>query len=278
MMIEPQSDFHNTINACELGAGGGVTSIVLSPNTTTKTMSMSDAFTATARTAATQTHGKHVRVSPDDPFARKTMGHKRLRSSIRVTFDLTNPDFLDGSEQAREEYHQEVLVSEDPPLADLWIGNEGKRRAKAVVQHFKKALAEQQRAEHDDTTTTSPPPSFYLHHFQQALTITQSDGKLDSHLVRSISMDSPARGLEHYILPNMNQSRRRVVKMILRAQSRLPPHTNPEQKAFLLREVSKNLSKPSRRIAQLLGIGDAKVLVDMLLSDTNMMACHNSTL
>jgi hypothetical protein len=260
MIVPQQADFHHAV-ACQHHELEAVKSAAPATTSSSRMASLSDAFDANNLLRNGVIHGRVI--SPEDPFTRKVASHKRQRSSRkRVTFDL---NMTSGAGSLNERRIEEVLVSREQ-LKDLWIGNESKRRAKTVVDRFKQTLAKEKEAtETEDNTSVCS--SSYLNHFQQALTITQSDEKLDS-LVRAISMDSPARGLEHFILPHVNQTRRRAVKLILRAQSRLPSHTPPEQKAFLLREVSKNLSKPSRRIAQLLGIGDAKVLVDMLLADT----------
>lgn len=184
-------------------------------------------------------------VSPD-AVCRKTINLSRKRKSSKmVSFDLS----------IIQEHFSRVEITDDD-VCELWHGSETRRRAKADAAAFRGASRD--APENDIESCT------YLEHFKQALTITQSNGKLDD-LVRTMSVDSPARGLEPTIVPGLMEARRRRIAMILRAQKRLPPQATPEQKAYLLREVSRNLSTPSRRLAQLLGVGDAKVVIDDLL-------------
>jgi hypothetical protein len=99
----------------------------------------------------------------------------------------------------------------------------------------------------------------YVSKFHQALHLCSSNGRLEN--VPLIS-DVPVRGLEQCLFPDLIHARLLVVSKVLRAQRKLPAKISPEQQALLLGVVSKNLTRPSRRVARLLGIGDARVAAD----------------
>ncbi len=189
-------------------------------------------------------------VQVSDPCARKDTKHNHNLHKRNVVFDL---DVI-------PEYSNPVAEITDEEMRNMWYGIETRRQARATVVALKAQLSTTTSKDEDQTTCS------YIEHFQEALTVSQSpDGKLDS-ILRKMSMDTPVRGLEHCMFPEIAHSRRRVIHKILRAQARLPPHASPGQRAFLLREVSMNLTRPSRRIAQLLAIGDAKVVLDEMLA------------
>jgi hypothetical protein len=96
----------------------------------------------------------------------------------------------------------------------------------------------------------------YIGKFHEALHLCSSNGRLEN--VPLIS-DVPVRGLEQCMFPDLMHARLLVVSKVLRAQRKLPANISLEQQALLLSAVSKNLTRPSRRVARLLGIGDARV-------------------
>jgi hypothetical protein len=99
----------------------------------------------------------------------------------------------------------------------------------------------------------------YTSKFHAALHLCSSDGRLEN--VPLIS-DVPVRGLEQCMFPGLTHVRLLVVRKVLRAQRKLPAKSSPEQQALLLGAVSKKLTRPSRRVARLLGIGDARVAAE----------------
>jgi hypothetical protein len=99
----------------------------------------------------------------------------------------------------------------------------------------------------------------YISKFHEALHLCSSNGRLEN--VPLVS-DVPVRGLEQSMFPHLIHARLLVVSKLLRAQSKLPANTSPEQQAFLLSAVSQNWTRPSRRVARLLGIGDARVAAE----------------
>lgn len=193
-------------------------------------------------------------MSPD-PCIRKRVKHSRSRPNTRnVTFDLN---------LVREYSSQLEITSED--MGILWHGSETRKRARATVVALRSEASKAPQGDEPATTNS------YIDYFQQALTLSNTpDGNVDN-LLSKMSMDSPARGLEQSLFPEITEGRRRVIQKILKAQSRLPPHASPGQKAFLLREVSRHLTRPSRRLAQLLAVGDAKVVLDDILAARSAM-------
>jgi hypothetical protein len=99
----------------------------------------------------------------------------------------------------------------------------------------------------------------YISKFHKAFHLCRSKGRLEN--VPLIS-DDPVRGLEQCLFPALIHARLLVVSKVLRAQIKLPAKTSPEQQALLLSAVSKNWTRPSRRVARLLGIGDARVAAE----------------
>ena len=101
----------------------------------------------------------------------------------------------------------------------------------------------------------------YSEKFKEALDIcTNSSGQLEN--VPLVS-NSPARGLENYIFPELVQQRKRVIRAVLNAQRKLPRGLSVDHRSKLLNATSKHLTRPSRRLARLLAIGDAKVVAEM---------------
>ncbi|KAG7364082.1 hypothetical protein IV203_037284 [Nitzschia inconspicua] len=69
--------------------------------------------------------------------------------------------------------------------------------------------------------------------------------------------DSPVRGLEQKIFPGTVRARQDIIRKVVAAQDKLPSHLPKEQQSKLLRAASQNLTRGSRMIARLNGIGDA---------------------
>jgi hypothetical protein len=99
----------------------------------------------------------------------------------------------------------------------------------------------------------------YISKFHEALHLCSSIGHLEDVPMLS---NFPVCGLEQCMFPGLIHARLRVVSKVLRAQIKLSLNKIPKQQALLLGVVSKNLTRPSRRVAQLLGIGDARVAAE----------------
>lgn len=185
---------------------------------------------------------KHIR-GTNQPLLQKRVSSRRLKSKPgkSVDFDLQGVQVdMNRAELTPEERH------------DMWFGRATKKQAMAAAA----ALRESPEECLDEATHT------YLACFQQALTTCHSNNKLEQ--LPPISIHSSARGLEPIIFPEMVQMRTRVVGLVLKAQRKLPPTATLDQRAALLRSVSKNLTKPSRRIARVLAVGDAAVVAEEL--------------
>lgn len=71
--------------------------------------------------------------------------------------------------------------------------------------------------------------------------------------------DAPIRGLEQKIFPDTVAARQEIIRKVVAAQDKLPSHLPPEQQSKLLRAASQNLTRGSRMLARLNGMGDATV-------------------
>ena len=84
--------------------------------------------------------------------------------------------------------------------------------------------------------------------------------------------NTSARGLEAHIFPQYHSERRRkVIRSVLKAQSKLPTTIDEDGRARLLNATSKHLTRPMRRFARLLAIGDAIVSADLDTNDKDLM-------
>jgi hypothetical protein len=180
--------------------------------------------------------GKH-QASPTSELLMRKPSAKKLKStsSRRVCFESVS----------KADTGRVTLTDEEKEL--MWWNNETKFQAKLDSISFQKEQA-------DDESST------YTAAFRQALHMCSSNAPLQGAPLIS---DSPVRGLEQRIFPELMQPRRRAVAMVLKAQRKLPKGASPEQKAALLCALSKKLTKPSRRVARLLAIGDATVAAEL---------------
>jgi hypothetical protein len=160
---------------------------------------------------------------------------QKSRSALRVRFDLL-PQV--------DTQQVELLTHEEKKL--MWWDFDIRKEARLDALAYK----EDNGGEGSKSYTSK---------FHEALHLCSSDGHLEN--VPLIS-DVPVRGLEQCMFPGLIHARLLVVSKVLRAQRKLPAKSSPEQQALLLSAVSKNLTRPSRRVARLLGIGDARVAAE----------------
>jgi hypothetical protein len=124
-----------------------------------------------------------------------------------------------------------------------------KRRAKRAARVYQKSSSEESES---DTKGRS-----YTAQFKRALeTCSNSSGHLEK--VPLIS-NTPARGLENYIFPEIFAHRRDVVRTVLKAQEKIPEDMSSEHRVRLLNATSKCLTRPMRRLSRVMAIGDARV-------------------
>jgi hypothetical protein len=167
-----------------------------------------------------------------EPIALPVAKKQKSRSTRRVRFDL-----LPQVDSRRvEPTHEEKML--------MWWDSDIKKQPRQDGLAFK---------DNDEGYLS------YVSKFHQALNLCSSNGRLEN--VPLIS-DVPVRGLEQGMFPDLIHGRLLVVSKVLRAQRKLPAKTSPEQQALLLSLVSKNLTRPSRLLARLLGIGDARVAAE----------------
>jgi hypothetical protein len=92
----------------------------------------------------------------------------------------------------------------------------------------------------------------YRHVLQQVATNNMDEMEMNLS-------DSPIRGLEQHVFPEIMSAREAIIRKVVAAQDRLPKQLPPEQQSKLLRVASQNLTKGSRLLARLKGMGDASV-------------------
>ena len=116
----------------------------------------------------------------------------------------------------------------------------------------------------------------YVTRFRNAIDVcTNSSSHMDSVPLLS---NTPTRGLEAYIFPQYHSERRKkVIKSVLRAQRKLPTTIDVDGRARLLNATSKHLTRPMRRLARLLAIGDARVAASLDLNDDDRMMLDEPT-
>eukprot|EP00934_Nitzschia_sp_Nitz4_P008310 Nitzschia sp. Nitz4//scaffold230_size58257//36396//37061//NITZ4_006485-RA/size58257-processed-gene-0.101-mRNA-1//-1//CDS//3329543262//8300//frame0 len=190
--------------------------------------------------------GKHVLASSPNAFemvGSANLSNKKRRSKAKkqVRFNL---------ESSQVDSNRVCLTQEE--CESMWFGRSTKKQALSEATVFRESPKGSM-----DVDSRS-----YLACFKEALSTCHSDNKLE-HLP-PVSGDTSARGLEPLIFPEMVKIRRRATQMVLKAQERFPPGANRDQRAALLGSVSKSLSKPSRRMARILAVGDAKVVANDL--------------
>ena len=118
--------------------------------------------------------------------------------------------------------------------------------------HFRKRAKHASRV-YQSAETTCP----YSVSFKQAIELCSSSaGRIENIPLVS---NTPARGLEPYVFPELTHRRRKVIRTIVNAQRKLPDGLHPEQKAKLLNAASKSLSRSARRMSRVLALGDASV-------------------
>jgi hypothetical protein len=164
----------------------------------------------------------------------------KKRSLRRVRFDMnSNNQNIPNVDTSR------VELTEEEKQRMWWDAEDIKRKAKLDAKFYQTKLG-------DEGSSISYNVKFY-----QAWDLCNlSHGGLENlPLISNV----PIRGLEVYIFPELTQSRHRVVRMVLKVQRLLPSKMSPDEKAAILRSVSKKLTRPSKRLSRLFGIGDAGV-------------------
>ena len=165
---------------------------------------------------------------------------KSLRKRVRFVTD-SNGHIAPEVDMGR------VEITKEERTLMFWDGSV-RKRARRYAEAYRKEISREEGS----------PASSYSSRFQKAYEMCSSNARLQNTPLIS---KSPTRGLEHQVFPESRKARVRVVRTLVAAQKKLPKKVSPDNQAELLSAVSKKLTRGSRRLARLLGIGDAKVAV-----------------
>ena len=168
---------------------------------------------------------------------RRSFISKSIHDFKRVHFNMT-PSVISFSAEQEEEDNLNRWYTPDQTA-------EFKKRAKRNASVFFQVVGYGDAQKH-------------LENFEIALSMC-SDTTVDRLENVPLVSNSPVRGLENYLFPQLNKRRRCLVRGIVRSQKRFPEGLEADQKVKLLAATSKKLTLPSRRLARVLGIGDANV-------------------
>lgn len=178
----------------------------------------------------------------------KTRSYKkrRLPSTFRRVHFQHNPE---SGRIVRRSVYGRVTLTEDEKKALWWDKPTLRKSVKHSLRMFK-------YNEHCEG------PSFdeFLHGYRHVLEKVGSDNAAVAMEDIELNLsDSPVRGLEQQIFPETLWNREAVIRKVVAAQDMLPDNLAPEQQSKLLRAASQNLTKGSRLIARLKGMGDASI-------------------
>lgn len=141
-----------------------------------------------------------------------------------------------------------VTMTEEEKKA-LWWDNELRKSSRHSIRTF-------MRDQHLDGL----PKEEFEFKYRQAVAMCNSNCTDITDI--PILSDTPIRGLEQKVFPDSINSRQDIVRKVVAAQQKLPKQLSPDQQSKLLRAASQNLTRSSRMLARLYGIGDATVVAD----------------
>lgn len=186
-----------------------------------------------------------------------------------------------------------LIIAEQSVYDALWFEGNSKRQACLDAQAIRQAASavqsvEQNTAEDQAKDTTDIPKTYshleaasYLQSMKDLLQETYGpnfgapkstssvtsvsskaqEGSSSTSRSRTIPqiLEDPcaARGLEPILFPPLVEERKKVRRIVLNAQTKLPKNATPAQQAALLAAVATRVSRPSRKMAFLLGASDA---------------------
>jgi hypothetical protein len=162
-------------------------------------------------------------------------GHRRVRFQ-------QDPD---SRRIVRKAIYGRVTMTPEEKKA-LWWDKQLKKSARLAIRMYR-----------HNRGSDGPSKEEFEQKFSQALALCRSNcEKMEAIPMLS---DTPIRGLEQKIFPETVQARQEVIRKVVAAQHKLPKQLAPEQQSKLLRAASQNLTRSSRMMARLYGIGDANV-------------------
>jgi HD-GYP domain-containing protein (c-di-GMP phosphodiesterase class II) len=135
----------------------------------------------------------------------------------------------------------------------------GSSSVSSVNKNNAKEVNYNSSSDDDERSVTSLSRHDFAEKYRQALDVCSSAKTVPLPEDIPTISDTPIRGLEHRIFPETVMARQEVVKKVVAAQRKLPPGLTADQQSKLLRAASQNLTRKSRMLARLYGIGDAQV-------------------
>mmetsp|Transcript_1801 Transcript_1801/g.4159 ORF Transcript_1801/g.4159 Transcript_1801/m.4159 type:complete len:482 (+) Transcript_1801:428-1873(+) len=164
----------------------------------------------------------------------------------------------------------------DDERKQLWWNKQIKKSTRRAIKRYQRSstsietkanssASSDDDDERDERSVTSLSRPDFFRNYQAALALCTSTsaelkkgGPLNTEDIPAIS-DTPIRGLEQRIFPEAVAERQKVVARVVAAQKKLPDKLTADQKSKLLRAASQNLTRKSRMLARLYGIGDENV-------------------
>jgi hypothetical protein len=202
----------------------------------------------------TATTAGDVWLPPDHAPKQRVRFHlPKLDKNIHDDDGSRSDDNSDESPLAR---HPPVPYLDEDYISQLWWNND---ECQAICDNARSV-----------SEFYSTKRSDYTHRFLSVhsfLCRCEDDQVVDKEL--SLISQTSARGLEVYIFPILNRFRNKAVQDILRAQANVPPHLDMDKKQRMLSAKSKLLSRPARKLAKVLGDGDA--IVAMKIQEEKMV-------
>ena len=175
----------------------------------------------------------------------KTHSYKKRRSTSyrRVHFQMNQ----ESGRIVRRSVYGRVTLTEEEKQALWWDKPTLRKSAKQSLREFK-------ANEHCEG------PSFedFRQRYRMVMDKVASNSMEGCAEEMNLS-DSPIRGLEQHVFPETMAAKQSIIRKVVAAQDRLPSQLPPEQQSKLLRAASQNLTKSSRLLARLKGMGDASI-------------------
>ena len=244
MMIPSQSTYNDSISQPELSSSvvDGLRMMKTVPNSSS--------------TTATKKQKLLLRLSNNQqqaPSSSSCCSEPQLKKRKLVAFDLTARMYV-GRAQLTEKETEDMF----------WHSADTKHQAKKDALLYRKQHRDPSSSSSSSSTTTTTP---YEETYNCALGLCSSSGRIPMEKVPLMAISTSSyRGLEPFLVRRMNETRLSNVRRILKAQSMLPTSLDADRQAALLCSVSKNLTRSSRRMGQLLAMADLAAAAASLMA------------
>ena len=194
-------------------------------------------------------------------FDSMELDNKRLRNRRRVRFESHDDETLRPRTKVHDICFTSELSLEQERERCWWSKAELKQNAKNDVRAYRDANSRTCSSSQTQQGTQTDKNEFSL---AWKLCIENSRNH-NFDIVEAVPLipgQVPYRGLELCLFPELKRNRRYVISTFLKVQQKLPRQMSADQRDQALSAVSKKLTKPSKRIARLLGIGDANFVAE----------------